>query len=143
MSTLIPLKYGCRRLILVGDPKQLPATVFSETATQVKRALVCPYDSAIYRLGFGSEATVIRLLISCDSAIHKLGFGALSAIYRLFSRLLTGVALAQHNYEQSLFQRLQLAGLPVRMLTTQYRMNPAISVFPGDYIKSKNSRAYS
>ena len=139
MSTLIPLKYGCRRLILVGDPKQLPATVFSETATQVKRALVCPYDSAIYRLGFGSEATVIRLLISCNSAIYRLFIG----YYRLFSRLLTGVALAQHNYEQSLFQRLQLAGLPVRMLTTQYRMNPAISVFPGDYIKSKNSRAYS
>ena len=114
--TLIPLKYGCRRLILVGDPKQLPATVFSETATQVKRALVSPYDSAIYRLFIG----------------YFIGY------YRLHSRLLTGVASAQHNYEQSLFQRLQLAGLPVRMLTTQYRMNPAISVFPGDYIKSKN-----
>jgi len=25
-STLIPLRYGCRKLILVGDPRQLPAT---------------------------------------------------------------------------------------------------------------------
>ena len=32
LSTLIPLKYGCERLILVGDPKQLAATVFSSTA---------------------------------------------------------------------------------------------------------------
>ncbi|CAK0853516.1 unnamed protein product, partial [Prorocentrum cordatum] len=29
MSTLVPLKLGCRRLILVGDPQQLPATCFS------------------------------------------------------------------------------------------------------------------
>jgi hypothetical protein len=31
-STLIPLQYHCKRLILVGDPKQLPATVLSQTA---------------------------------------------------------------------------------------------------------------
>jgi len=29
LSCLIPLMYGCKRLILIGDPKQLPATVFS------------------------------------------------------------------------------------------------------------------
>lgn len=32
LSTLIPLKYGCSRCILVGDPKQLPATVLSRVA---------------------------------------------------------------------------------------------------------------
>ena len=69
VSTLIPLKYACRRLIL-GDPNQLPATVFSE---------------------------------------HSL----------------------KHNYEQSLFQRLQIGGQRVAMLTTQYRMHPHISRFPG------------
>lgn len=69
VSTLIPLRYGCRRLILVGDPKQLPATVFSEPATQ-------------------------------------------------------------HNYEQSLFHRLQRGGHQVALLTTQYRMLPQISRFP-------------
>ena len=69
MSTLIPLKYACRRLILVGDPNQLPATVFSDHATK-------------------------------------------------------------HNYEQSLFQRLQIGGQRVAMLTTQYRMHPDISRFP-------------
>jgi len=31
-STLIPLKYGCRRCILVGDPLQLPPTIISQSA---------------------------------------------------------------------------------------------------------------
>ncbi|KAJ2520808.1 DEAD-box type RNA helicase, partial [Coemansia sp. RSA 1939] len=34
LSCLIPLKYGCKRCILVGDPNQLPPTVFSLPATQ-------------------------------------------------------------------------------------------------------------
>ena len=69
MSTLIPLKYACRRLILVGDPNQLPATVFSERSKE-------------------------------------------------------------HNYEQSLFERLQKGRHAVTMLQTQYRMHPHISAFP-------------
>lgn len=32
MSALIPLKYGCAKAILVGDPKQLPPTVLSKQA---------------------------------------------------------------------------------------------------------------
>lgn len=32
LSALIPLKYGCAKCILVGDPKQLPPTVFSQDA---------------------------------------------------------------------------------------------------------------
>lgn len=32
LSALIPLKYGCAKCILVGDPKQLPPTVFSKAA---------------------------------------------------------------------------------------------------------------
>mmetsp|Transcript_50709 Transcript_50709/g.107578 ORF Transcript_50709/g.107578 Transcript_50709/m.107578 type:complete len:890 (-) Transcript_50709:120-2789(-) len=34
VSALIPLKLGCKRLIMVGDPKQLPATCFSAVAKQ-------------------------------------------------------------------------------------------------------------
>ncbi|GFH19880.1 uncharacterized protein HaLaN_16908, partial [Haematococcus lacustris] len=33
-------------------------------------------------------------------------------------------------YDCSLFKRLQSGGYPVRVLDTQYRMNPAISAFP-------------
>lgn len=32
VATLIPLRYGCIRLVLVGDPRQLPATVLSQEA---------------------------------------------------------------------------------------------------------------
>ena len=34
MSSLIPLKYGCVKCIMVGDPKQLPPTVFSREAAK-------------------------------------------------------------------------------------------------------------
>ena len=34
MSALIPLKYGCAKCIMVGDPKQLPPTVFSKEAVR-------------------------------------------------------------------------------------------------------------
>ncbi|TAQ88938.1 hypothetical protein B7494_g2735 [Chlorociboria aeruginascens] len=32
LSALIPLKYGCRKCVLVGDPEQLPPTVLSRSA---------------------------------------------------------------------------------------------------------------
>jgi len=68
-SSLIPFKYNPQAVVLVGDPCQLPATVFSNAA---KRA----------------------------------------------------------GYSQSLFQRLQVAGYPVLMLETQYRMHPLIAEYP-------------
>jgi hypothetical protein len=34
LSALIPLKYGCSKCILVGDPKQLPPTVLSRSAAR-------------------------------------------------------------------------------------------------------------
>ncbi|KAF9970524.1 DEAD-box type RNA helicase [Actinomortierella ambigua] len=34
ISSLIPLKYNCKRCILVGDPNQLPPTVISQLATK-------------------------------------------------------------------------------------------------------------
>ncbi|KZV98838.1 hypothetical protein EXIGLDRAFT_763074 [Exidia glandulosa HHB12029] len=36
LSSLIPLKYGCKRCIMVGDPQQLPPTVISPMATRHK-----------------------------------------------------------------------------------------------------------
>jgi hypothetical protein len=37
------------------------------------------------------------------------------------------------DLERSLFERLQRAGCPVRMLSVQYRMHPAIRQFPSDH----------
>lgn len=34
-SSLIPLRYGCRKLVLVGDPRQLPATCLSKAANDI------------------------------------------------------------------------------------------------------------
>lgn len=42
LATLIPLRYNCERLILVGDPNQLSATVFSSTALKHK------YDQSLF-----------------------------------------------------------------------------------------------
>jgi senataxin len=36
LSALIPLKYGCSKCILVGDPKQLPPTVLSREASRLQ-----------------------------------------------------------------------------------------------------------
>lgn len=36
LSALIPLKYGCAKCVLVGDPQQLPPTVFSREAARFK-----------------------------------------------------------------------------------------------------------
>ncbi|XP_031505640.1 uncharacterized protein LOC116267851 isoform X2 [Nymphaea colorata] len=71
-ATLIPLqllKSSGTKCIMVGDPKQLPATVLSNIAS--------------------------KFLFEC-----------------------------------SMFERLQRAGYPVTMLTTQYRMHPEICQFP-------------
>lgn len=43
ISTLIPLKYNCKRLILIGDPKQLPATIFSKKCTELN------YDRSLFQ----------------------------------------------------------------------------------------------
>lgn len=42
-SVLIPLQTGCKRLVLVGDPQQLPATVFS------KAAATRGYDKSLFQ----------------------------------------------------------------------------------------------
>ena len=63
LSTLIPLQYGARRVILVGDPQQLPATVLSMDA---KRR---GYDVSLFeRLHRGGH--IPRMLRTQLSLIH-------------------------------------------------------------------------
>ena len=55
VSTLIPLQMGCKRLILIGDPLQLPATVFAQ-ASQDKK-----YNRSLFeRLQASQGATVLK-----------------------------------------------------------------------------------
>mmetsp|Transcript_7157 Transcript_7157/g.31626 ORF Transcript_7157/g.31626 Transcript_7157/m.31626 type:complete len:1093 (+) Transcript_7157:684-3962(+) len=71
-SSIIPLAFGVRRCMMVGDPQQLPATIFSTGSTMI-------------------------------------------------------------SYGISLLERLVKAGTPVLLLDTQYRMHPAISMFPSKH----------
>lgn len=55
-SCLIPLKYGCRRCIMVGDPNQLPPTTFSPDAER------CGYNESLFVRMVRREATKVALL---------------------------------------------------------------------------------
>ncbi|KAI4743639.1 hypothetical protein E4T50_05936 [Aureobasidium sp. EXF-12298] len=56
MSALIPLKYGCAKCILVGDPRQLPPTVFSKAASANK------YEQSLF----------VRMQNNHPEAVHLL-----------------------------------------------------------------------
>jgi hypothetical protein len=63
-SVLIPLRYGCNQLILVGDPRQLPPTVLSDSASSAGLSM-----SLFERLE-RSEHEVLMLtgtIFSCDT----------------------------------------------------------------------------
>jgi senataxin len=55
-SALIPLKYGCAKCILVGDPKQLPPTVFSKEASRFQ------YEQSLF----------VRLQMNAPTDVHLL-----------------------------------------------------------------------
>jgi senataxin len=67
ISTLIPLKYMCERLILVGDPKQLSATVFSRTA--MKNG----YDQSLFKRlqEAGHDVTILKTQYRMHKTISK------------------------------------------------------------------------
>ncbi|KAF2263455.1 tRNA-splicing endonuclease-like protein [Lojkania enalia] len=56
MSALIPLKYGCAKCILVGDPKQLPPTVFSKEAARFQ------YEQSLFVRMQGNHPKDVHLL---------------------------------------------------------------------------------
>lgn len=67
VSTLIPLKYNCERLILVGDPKQLSATVFSRTAIKYN------YDQSLFKRfqEAGHDVTILKTQYRMHRQISK------------------------------------------------------------------------
>jgi senataxin len=56
MSSLIPLKYGCVKCIMVGDPKQLPPTVFSKEAAKFQ------YEQSLF----------VRMQNNYENEVHLL-----------------------------------------------------------------------
>ncbi|CDI75370.1 tRNA-splicing endonuclease positive effector protein, putative [Eimeria praecox] len=67
LATLIPLRLGCRRLILVGDPKQLPATIFSRHAIQLR------YDRSLFQRleGAGQPTNMLSQQYRMHPAISR------------------------------------------------------------------------
>ena len=55
LSSLIAMQYKCRRLILIGDPIQLPATIFS------KQCELNNYDQSLF-----------ERLMKCGVPVHML-----------------------------------------------------------------------
>ena len=56
LSALIPLKYGCTKCILVGDPKQLPPTVLSREAARFQ------YEQSLFVRMQNKHAQDVHLL---------------------------------------------------------------------------------
>ncbi|KAI9844795.1 MAG: DEAD-box type RNA helicase [Thelocarpon superellum] len=56
LSALIPLKYGCAKCILVGDPKQLPPTVLSRAAASFQ------YEQSLFVRMQSNHPTDVHLL---------------------------------------------------------------------------------
>ena len=67
-SSLIPLKYNPRNVILVGDPAQLPATVFSKVAKQagLGRSLFERLQQA------GYPVIMLRRSIECTRTLQTI-----------------------------------------------------------------------
>lgn len=56
LSALIPLKYGCKQCIMVGDPNQLPPTVLSQEAANFK------YEQSLF----------VRMFTNFPDRVHML-----------------------------------------------------------------------
>ncbi|KAK7536470.1 SEN1 N terminal-domain-containing protein [Phyllosticta citribraziliensis] len=91
MSALIPLKYGCQKAILVGDPKQLPPTVFSKEAARFQ------YEQSLF----------VRMQMNHPDYVHLL-----DTQYRMHPEI--SWFPSQTFYDGRLLDGPDMAGLRVR-----------------------------
>ncbi|KAI0195804.1 SEN1 N terminal-domain-containing protein [Xylaria flabelliformis] len=88
LSALIPLKYGCSKCILVGDPKQLPPTVLSQSAARYG------YDQSLF----------VRMQRNFPNDVHLL-----DTQYRMHPEISSFPS--QEFYERRLVDGGDMAGL--------------------------------
>ena len=108
-EVLAPLRLGCRRLLLVGDPMQLPATTFSRAAE---------------RAHFG-RSLMARLM----QAQQPLPSSSSSSPSSLSSANLSSSNSSNSSSSSSLSSS-SASGAPTMLLDTQYRMAEPIARFP-------------
>ena len=66
---MIPLIGGCERLILIGDPNQLPATVFNRTSVEnhydqslFERMMKCDYPVSILKTQYRMHPDISHII---------------------------------------------------------------------------------
>ena len=114
-DALIPLQYKSSKLVLVGDPAQLPATVFSQKAARYNygQSLFERLSSALMVNSKGNQ--------SMHSSIFLFSFVFILDQWRY----VIASIFFSHNVIFSL-----LDFRPAVILKTQYRMAPEICNFP-------------
>ena len=96
LSALIPLKYGCSKCILVGDPKQLPPTVLSREAARFQ------YEQSLFVRMQANHANDVHLLDTQYRMHPEISFFPSRAFYD--GKLLNGpqmVSLRTQPWHQS------------------------------------------
>ena len=75
LSSLIPLKYGCNRCVMVGDPQQLPPTVLSQEVSFFlsMNAFLSSKPFQASRFAY-SQSLFVRLQKSRQDSVHLLRF---------------------------------------------------------------------
>eukprot|EP00953_Heterococcus_sp_UTEX-ZZ885_P023816 13077-Heterococcus_DN1.PRE.1 len=111
-AILIPLTLGCKQLILVGDPRQLPATIKSKTAA--KRGYDISLFERLERAGHPIHLLNVQLLrsalrhiLACTCCVHYC---------KCVEAPLCYTTTHIHTYTTA--------------YTQQYRMHPEIRAFP-------------
>lgn len=69
IENLIPLMFNCKRLILIGDPNQLPATVFSRISLDLnydqslfERMMKCDYPVNILKVQYRMHPEISHVI---------------------------------------------------------------------------------
>lgn len=87
LSALIPLKYGCSKCIMVGDPKQLPPTVLSREAARFQ------YEQSLFVRMQGNHPNDVHLLDTQYRMHPEISTFPSNAFYD--ARLLDGPGMAK------------------------------------------------
>lgn len=113
----------------MGDPKQLPATLFSRTARDVllerslfeRMAQVCLNMACIVKYYCNADVHLLTLCV-LHFAVWRSGEAVGSAI--------TNVLVPLHDF---VFVFCMQSGVAVKLLAVQYRMHPEIRSFPSKF----------
>lgn len=133
-ESLIALQHDARRCILVGDPRQLPATVISGIAAHVRRktnSVPGPKKGTASLPLITTTTTATRQerkagKVASHSGVEILDLDKGAGTEERSSGRPDGDQL----FAQSLFARLERSGAPVHRLEVQYRMHPEIRQLP-------------